>query len=157
MNLRLGIIGLTITALLIHPLSFYAQATNDWSVVAALSAGQSVRVETKSGQKLDGEIVSANANGVSVSANGQTRNFDAVDVKKVYRVGKASRGKGAAIGAAIGAGAGAGVGAGALASTGGSDDTWSVFWPFVAIGTGIGAATGALLSRKKRTLIYEAR
>lgn len=157
MTVRLTIICITMILIISQPFSLMAQQSNDWSVVKGLSVGQEVRVETKNGKKVDGSVSSVSDEKILVAVNGGTQEAAFADVKKVYRVKSGSRGTGVAIGAAVGAGAGLGIGLGANASRGGSDDTASVIWPFVAIGAGVGAIAGAFLRRKNRTLIYEAR
>lgn len=157
MTFRWTLIFITIFSIISQPFALLAQQTNDWAAVRSLSLGQEVRVETKAGRKIDGSISSVSDEKISMAVNGANQEIGFVDVKKVYSVKGESRGTGVAIGAAIGAGAGLAIGAGANASRGGSDDTASVVWPFVAIGAGVGALAGAFLRRKNRTLIYEAR
>ena len=157
MTVRFTLINIAIFALLSQPMSLFGQTTGDWSAIKALSVGQEIRVETKAGKKVDGKLVSVSDARISVSHGGQAEEFSVADVKKVYRIGKVSRGTGIAMGAAIGAGVGAAIGGGALAATGGSDNTGGVIAPFIAVGAGIGALVGGLIPRKKRTLVYEAK
>lgn len=146
-----------IFSIISQPSSLLAQQSDDWAAVKGLSSGQDVRVETKAGRKFDGSVSSVSDDRVSVLVNGGSQEIAFADVKRVYRVKSGSRGTGVAIGTAVGAAAGLGIGVGVNASRGGSDDTASVIWPFVAIGAGVGALAGAFLRRKNRTLIYEAR
>lgn len=156
MTIRLTLIGVIIVAVLSQPFALLAQS-NDWSAVKALGNGQEIRVETKSGNKFDGELGSVSDDKIVVSTKGKTEEVAFTDVKKIHRVGNGSRGTGVAIGAAIGAGVGAAIGGGALAATGGSDDTGGVIAPFIGVGAAVGAVVGALIPRKKRTLVYEAK
>ncbi|HQZ97172.1 MAG TPA: hypothetical protein PK108_14905 [Pyrinomonadaceae bacterium] len=157
MTMRWIVVSITIFAFLTQPFVLLAQASNDWRSVKALAGGTEVRVETKAGKKIDGTIEAVSDSTIGVSSKGKTEEVAFTDVKKVHQVKNGSRGPGIAIGAAAGAGVGAAIGGGVLAATGGSDDTGGVIAPFIAVGAGLGALAGALIPRKKRTLIYEAK
>lgn len=157
MTVRWTIICITMISIISQPLVLLAQQSNDWAAVKALGSGQDVRVETQTGRKIDGSVSSVSDEKILIMVKSGSQEIAFADVKKVYSAKGGSRGTGVAIGAAIGAGAGLAIGAGANASRGGSDDTASVIWPFVAIGAGVGALAGAFLRKKNRTLIYEAR
>jgi len=157
MTIRWTLIGVTIIALLSQPFTLLAQQSNDWAAVKALGKGQEIRVETKAGKKFDGSLESVTDEKIVVVTKGRNEEVAVAEVRKVHRVGKGSRAPGIAIGAAAGAGVGAAIGGGLLAATGGSDDTTGVIAPFIAVGAGLGALAGALIPRKKRTLIYEAK
>lgn len=157
MTIRWTLIGVILIALLSQPLSLLAQQTNDWAAVKALAKGQEIRVETKAGKKFDGKLDSVSDERIQITSKGKIDEVAFVDVKKVHSVKNGARAPEAAIGAALGAGIGTGLGLALLASTGGSDDTGGVIAPFIAVGAGLGALAGALMPRKKRTLIYEAK
>jgi small nuclear ribonucleoprotein (snRNP)-like protein len=159
MNTRCLTVSLFVLTLLTQPMFLFGQSLDksDWSGVKALPSGTNIRVETKAGKKFDGKLESVNDTMISLSSNAKTESFSVVDVKKIYRFGKGSRGKSTAIGAALGAGVGAGIGLAALGATGGSDDINSVLAPFIAIGGGMGAALGAAFPGKKRILLFEAK
>lgn len=157
MTFRLTLVFVTMFALLTNPFVLLGQQTGDWAAVKAIGSGQEIRVETRSGKKIDGDLESVSDDKIVVKVKGTSEEVSSSEVKKVYRVGNGSRGPGVGIGAAIGAGAGAAIGVASIASTGGSDDTASVITPFILIGAGVGALAGAFIRKKKRTLIYEAR
>lgn len=154
MNYQVSLSFLLILGLFSQSLAVFGQ-TGEWSRVRSLTAGTVVRVETRTGDRVEGPVSAVTDDQIAVAASAGTRTIGIADVRKVKLVEKASTGKGIAIGAAVGAGAGAAIAFGALASTGGSDDTNGFVAPIIAAGAGVGALIGGVLRRKKTTTIYE--
>lgn len=135
-----------------------APGPQDWAAIQTLAAGSSLRIETKTGERIEGKLSNFSDTALTVVRKGKTLNLDRDDVQRVYRRGSGARLKSALIGTGVGAGLGVGAAAATLGATGGSDETSAVFGTFTVIGAGIGGALGAALGMgSKPKLIYEAR
>ena len=159
MKMQNSVIVLILVGLLSQPLvSFEQSRTNDdWAALKTLAAGTRVSVETKDGKMLKGDLGVVTETEISISIKGKAETIDISRVKSVHRYGGSTMGKTIAIGAAIGAGAGVGIGLGAVGATGGSDNVGAVIAPIVLAGAGVGALLGALVGKKKKILVYEAK
>ena len=154
-------LAFALSLLLTQPPSLLAQeatSQQSWAGVEALSAGDKLRVETKSGERIEGKYTELSDSTLTLSRKGRTLGLNRTDIRRVYRLGGGSRVKSALIGTGVGAGVGVGVAAAALGATGGSDETGAFIAMVSLLGAGIGAAVGAAAGRgTKRTLIYESR
>lgn len=142
------------------PMLLAQEATNQqgWAAVEALSAGDKLRVETKSGEHMEGKYMELSDSALTLSRKGRTLGLNRTDIRRIYRLGGGSRLKSALIGTGVGAGAGVGVALAALGATGGSDETPAFIAIVSLLGAGIGAVAGAAAGKgAKRTLIYESR
>lgn len=151
---------LWISVLLIQPSTLLAQSelAQDWAAVPALTTGSKLRIETKTGARVEGKLVDFSDSTLTITRKGKTVSFDRVDVQRIYRLGGWSRLKSSLVGTGLGAGIGVGVAAATLGATGGSDETGAIVGMFTALGAGVGAAVGALVERGgRRTLVYESR
>jgi hypothetical protein len=114
-------------------------------------------VVQKDGKKIEGKMIEATDNNLTMSRNGKVVNVARADIREIFHSkGKAAKGKWAAIGAGVGAGAGAGIGA--IQYSPDRDDSEIYVAMGSLIGVGAGAVTGLLFgtSRRNRTLIYSA-
>lgn len=142
------------------PMVLAQEATNrqSWAAVEALSAGDKLRVETKSGEHIEGKFTEISDSVLTLGRKGRTLGLNRTDIRRIYRLGGGSRLRSALIGTGVGAGVGVGVAAAALGATGGSDETGAFIAMISLLGAGIGAAAGAAAGKgTKRTLIYESR
>ena len=133
-----------------------ARALDDWSAVQSLSAGQKIIVRTKDGDRLSGRFDSANDLLINFADGRRKVSLTRESIKLVQLDRGNSRGKGMLFGALVGAGAGLAVGS--LLYFPFEDDMVGASVPVagamgMAIGTGIGAATG---KGKKNETVYEA-
>ena len=139
-------------------LAFSQQSpSNEWSVVQALKAGEKLVVKKMDGKQVKGEMIDASDTTLTIDRDGKPLSIPRADVRQVYvRVGKAEKGKWAAIGAGIGAGGGAGIGAIKYSPNVDDSELW-VAMGFM-IGAGAGAVTGMLFGKgkRKRVLVYTA-
>lgn len=142
------------------PMLLAQEATNQqsWAAVEALSAGDKLRIETESGEHVEGKYVELSDSALMLSRQGRTLGLNRTDIRRIYRLGVGSRLKSALIGTGVGAGAGVGAAVAALGATGGSDESVAFIAVISLLGAGIGAAAGAAAGKgTKRTLIYESR
>jgi hypothetical protein len=139
-------------------LAFSQQPTsNEWSVVQALKAGEKLVVKKTDGKQVKGGMIEASDTTLTIDRDGKPLSIPRADVRQVYvRVGKAEKGKWAAIGAGIGAGVGVGIGG--VRYSPNIDDSELFVAMGVLIGAGIGAVTGVFFGRgkRKRVLVYTA-
>jgi hypothetical protein len=146
----------------------FGQDTSDWNKVI-LQVNNEIAVKTTNNKTVYGKLNSANANEIVInlalkkSLSNQTVTIQKSDVKKVWTT-KLNLRKGlsssttTAIGAGVGAGIGIGIGFGALASSGGSDESYAILALSTAVGAGAGALIGYFASKsghKKLNLIYK--
>jgi hypothetical protein len=149
---------LTLLLLASHaPLAFSQQTatSNDWSTVQALKAGEKLIIKKTDGKEVKGGMIEASDNTLTIDRDGKPLSIPRADVRQVYvRVGKAEKGKWAAIGAGIGAGAGTGIGA--IKYSPNVDDSEVFIVGGLMIGAGVGAVTGMLFGqgKRKRVLVY---
>ncbi len=131
--------------------------SNEWSVVQALRAGEKLVVKKTDGKQVKGEMIEASDATLTIDRDGKPLSIPRADVRQVYvRIGKAEKGKWAAIGAGIGAGAGTGIGA--IKYSPNVDDSELFIAMGLMIGAGAGAVTGLLFGKgkRKRVLVYTA-
>lgn len=136
-------------------LSQQTSPSNDWSVVQALKAGEKLVVKKTDGKQVKGEMIEASDTTLTIDRDGKPLGIPRADVRQVYvRVGKAEKGKWAAIGAGLGAGAGSGIGA--VKYSPNSDDSEIYIYMGFLIGSGVGAVSGMLFgqTKRKRILVY---
>lgn len=141
------------------PLAFAQEAAStDWAVVQQLKTNEQLIVRQKNGKEFKGEMIEASDTSLTIDRDGKPFAIPRNDVRQVYVIsGKAKKGKWALIGSGIGAGAGTGIGA-AKYSPHSDDSEIYIFMGFL-IGTGVGAVSGMLFgqSRRKRTMVFDAR
>jgi hypothetical protein len=154
-------LAFALALLLTQPPTLLAQeatSQQSWAAVEALAAGDKLRVETKSGEQIEGKHTGLSDSALTLSRKGRTMSLNRTDVRRIYRLGGGSRVKSALIGTGVGAGLGVGGAAAALGATGGSDETGAFIAIVSLLGAGIGAAVGAAAGKgTKRTLIYESK
>ncbi len=147
--------------LLTQPPMVLAKASGgqqDWSIVQAVPVGSKLRIETKSGEHIEGNLSDMTGSALTLTHKGKTLNFNQTDIHRIYTLKGGSRAKSTLIGTGIGAAIGGGAAAAALGATGGSDATSAILATGIALGAGIGAAIGAAVGKgNKRTLIYESK
>ena len=156
-----------VAALVFSTLTFVAQGqtndqTNNWSRVAALSAGARLSVKLKTGKTVNGTVNSVSDSALSLNVKSSTREIKREEVATIYEIVK----KGSATKSTlIGTGIGAGVGAAAGGIADASDDSGFEKIDHVAtaalaiVGAGSGALVGYLVGRggSKKVLLYEAK
>ena len=154
-------LAFALTLLLTQPPTLLAQeatSQQSWAAVEALAAGDKLRVETKSGEHIEGKHTELSDSALTLSRKGQTMSLNRTDIRRIYRLGGGSWVKSTLIGTGVGAGVGVGVAAAALGATGGSDETAAFIAIVSLLGAGIGAAVGAAAGKgAKRMLIYESK
>ena len=158
--MKLRIVCLLVAGLLFVaqcPLALAQSSSSQWSAVQAMPADERLIVVQKDGKKIEGRMIEANDNNLTLSRSGKVVNVARGDIREIFHSkGKAAKGKWAAIGAGVGAGAGSGIGA--IKYSPESDDSEIYVAMGCLIGVGAGAVTGLLFgaSRRNRTLIYSA-
>lgn len=149
---------LALLLLATHSSLAFSQQTarlDEWSTVQALRAGEKLLVKKTDGKQVKGEMIEATDTALTIDRDGKPLSISRADVREVYvRVGKAEKGKWAAIGAGIGAGAGTGIGA--IKYSPNVDDSELFIGMGLLIGAGVGAVTGMLFGKgkRKRVLVY---
>ncbi len=117
-------------------------AEGSWADVVALRANEKVQVVKRDKKSLQGEVVRADAEQITLSVSGQPTTVAKADAVRISR--SAGRTRNTLIGAAIGVGASAFVGAflqRRLNNEGGEGD--QALAVSLAVGGGLGAAIGA--------------
>jgi hypothetical protein len=151
-----------LTALMLPPATLAQSNTapsGSWSAVTAVAPGTKLGVKLRDGKKLDGKLISASDNGLSVSVKDKPVEVRREDVLSVHLMSKKSVTKAVLIGMGAGAAAGAVIG---LAGSAGNDSFDSIDHAVTAgltvVGAGAGALAGYLVGRsgRKRVLIYQA-
>lgn len=135
----------------------FAQTGSNWANVQALTMDERVIVEQKDGKTIEGRMIEASENNLSISHKNKVVNIPRANISSIYHaIGKAAKGKWAAIGTGIGAGVGAGIGAIKYDPNVDDSEIW-IGMGFV-IGAAVGAVSGLLFgaSRRKRTPVYQA-
>ncbi|MDQ5844572.1 MAG: hypothetical protein M3539_04680 [Acidobacteriota bacterium] len=126
-----------------------------WSAVQAVPADDRLIVKQKDGKTIEGKMIEASETNLTLSRDNKVVNISRDNIAQIeHSIGKAKKGKWAAIGAGIGAGGGAAIGAGVASNY---LDDGEIFIPLsTVLGAGIGAGVGAIFgaSRRKRELIY---
>ena len=152
--------SLLVTAVLLVaslPTAFAQTSNRGWATVQSMPADERVIVKQKDGKTIEGKMIEANDNNLSISRNGKVVNIARDSIQQIQHVkGKAAKGKWALIGTGVGAAAGAGIGATRVSKDHDDSEVWV---PVGAIfGAGFGALGGLIFgaSRRDRTLIYVA-
>ena len=117
-------------------------AEGSWADVVALRPNEKIQVVKRDKKSLQGEVVRADAEHVTLTVGGQATSVAKADVVRISR--SAGRTRNALLGAAIGVGASAVVGAflqKRLYNEGGNGD--QALAASLAVGGGLGAAIGA--------------
>ncbi len=125
-----------------------------WPAVQAVPADDRLIVKQKDGKTIEGKMIEASETNLTVSRDKKVVNISRDNIARIeHSIGKANKGKWAAIGAAVGAGGGAAIGQSKV------EPNAELWLPVGLIfGTGIGAGVGALFgaTRRKREVIYTA-
>src|SRR4051812_19126396 len=116
-----------------------------WTAVTALVAGTRVRIEQHSNVAVEGRVVSADDQRISVTAGSRAIDVTRPAIRRIVSRTGTSVGRGALIGLLIGAGGGAIQGA----TTTESDKGWFIAY-FAAGWAAIGAGIGALIAAGNR-------
>lgn len=159
MKTRIFSLGLAIVMLASIPASSVrAQGSlHDWSTVQAIAIDERLIVKQKDGDTVEGRMIEATANNLSLSRGGKVMNVARDTISQIFRVkGKAAKTKWAAIGMGVGAVAGGGIGFAKAHSI--ADDGGIYVLAGLIIGAGGGAGAGAAFgaTRRSRELIYTA-
>ena len=159
-----ALLSLLLIASLSKPGVITAQQVNNttadrWSVVQALSPGDSIEIKLNNGATIKGRFSSASDAKLTYTKSGNQQELFRADVFEVYRLVSKSKAKSMLMGFGIGAGAGTGVGAIVGASTA-PHESGEAHVPAALgglVGAGIGTLVGFFMGRgKKRVLIYKA-
>ena len=151
-----------LTSLLFSPVTLMAQTTNsDWSRLTSVTTGSKLSVKLRNGNKFDGTLSSVSDTSLVLMVKNTSKELMRDDIRTVHLVGGKSAKKGALIGLGVGAGAGALVG-GIFDASDNHEDLGDVAAGVttgigVVVGAGLGTLGGALIGRKKRVLLYEAK
>jgi hypothetical protein len=139
------------------PAAFAQTSNSSWSTVQSVPVDERLIVKQKDGKTIEGKMIEANENNLSLSRSGKVVNIARDSIQQIqHSKGKAAKGKWALIGTGIGAAAGAGIGATRVSPDHDDSEVWI---PVGAIyGAGFGALGGLLFgaSRRNRTIIYVA-
>ena len=151
-----------LTSLLLSPVTLAAQTTNsDWSRLTSVTTGSKLSVKLRNGNKVEGTLSSVSDTALMLMVKNTSTELKRDDIRTVHLVGGKSAKKGALIGLGVGAGTGALVG-GILDASDNHEDLGDVAAGVttaigVVVGAGLGTLGGALIGRKKRVLLYEAK
>lgn len=149
-----------IASFLLSSTSLTAQSssTSDWSRINSVDAGSKLAVRMKTGEAVDGKLISASDTSLSLTVKNKTVNLNREDVFSIHRVSKKSATKSTLIGLGVGAGGGAAIGLAGRDSDGIVNFNRELTAGMTVLGAGVGAVTGWLIGRsgKKRVLIYQA-
>ena len=157
-------IVILLTSFLLAPVTLVGQvATNDWSRVTSVPAGNKLSVKLKTGKKIDGTFSSATDTSLTLLVKNTSTEIKRDDVSRIQQVSGTSATKSTLIG--LGAGAGAGALLGAVGEATDDDNSFAdlngaaVAAGLTVLGAAAGAITGFVIgkTRKKRVLLYEAK
>ncbi len=131
------------------------QDLNDWNKVKT-KIGSPVAVIAKTGNRLDGMLISATDDSVKIEDQGRISEIVKIDVAEVRIKKKAGSHKAAWIGGLAAAGFGVGAAIGKAANPY-DDSGWGSFGPLIggAIGAAGGALTGAVVSAGRGKYLKE--
>lgn len=163
MNMKSTLIKLLCLALVLNsafPLVTNAQTQKkvpsaDWSVAQAIPLGTVLKVESKSGKSVEGQLESVSATGLRLTGTPDPVALERNDIRRIYQVIRRSRGRSAMQGTLIGAAAGAGFGLMIVLPQSREKEGAIVPVGMAMIGAGIGAAMGGIFGGKRRILIYD--
>jgi hypothetical protein len=137
------------------------QTADYWSDVQAVSIGEKLALELKTGKKLQGNMAGVSDIKLSITKNGKVTDIERVNIQRIYRVVPKSIAKSVGKSTLIGAAVGFGGGAGAGLALGAYEDisTAEVMGILGLLGAGIGAGIGAMTglftgARKEKIQIY---
>ncbi|MEK6279770.1 MAG: hypothetical protein AABN95_05400 [Acidobacteriota bacterium] len=128
-----------------------------WPAVQAVAVDDRLIVKQKDGKTIEGKMIEASETNLTISRDKKVINISRDNIAQIeHSIGKASKGKWAAIGAGVGAGTGAGIGAYQYSQC--SSDCGIYIIAGMALGAGIGALGGLAIgaSRRQREVIYYA-
>lgn len=130
----------------------------DWQGLRDLKSGKKILVEFKSGNTLDGKLVSIAGSTLTLSGGGNVYSLEQRDIQRVYRLkGRWSRAKAARIGAVILGGVGLLIGTDKDVRSS-SPEPGAAAYAGLFGGALAGAGLGAMLGGKRKSkLLYEAK
>ncbi|HEY9435775.1 MAG TPA: hypothetical protein VI260_30315 [Blastocatellia bacterium] len=153
------VVAFALMAMIARPQIMFAQAPptpirGSWDAVKTVPSGDKVAVRLRSGQTLNGWIISASDTVLTLELRKNSIDVNRGDVLRVYKVVKRSRIKGVLLGLLIGTSVGALLGN--LVEPEHTDDPGLATVGLGLLGGLIGTGVGAAISfRTKRLLIYE--
>ena len=153
------VVAFALIAMIARPQIMLAQAPptpirGSWDAVKTIPSGDKVAVRLRSGQTLNGWMISASDTVLTLERKKNTTDVNRGGVLRVYRVVEKSDSKGVLLGLLIGTGVG--VLLGALAEGDNNEDPGMGAAVVGLFGALIGSGMGASISgRTQRLLIYE--
>ena len=134
-----------------------SQQPDGWHVVQAIPVGEPLLVELKDGKQNKGKLSAVSETELTLLKGAKSTTLGRENIRRVFRLVGKTRGQSTMKGAGIGAATGTGIGL-VIYLPARDDIVGWVVPAFGAIGTGIGAAIGAIGgSGQKKVLVYEAK
>ena len=128
-------------------------ATEDWSAVQALAAGEKIQVNLSTGERLTAKLDHVTSDSVFLRIDEKVREVARKDVGRLYLIKRGNWAKPTMIGMSMGAAAGGGIGAGIMEKEEGYAGAVA---GTVALFAAIGAGIGYILRSHRSILVYEA-
>jgi len=128
----------------------------DWNNLRQLRVGARIAVKTKDNIRHSGEFLAYSEEAISLRKGKREVGYRRQEVVRVLLLGAPKRSKGAKIGFLVGCAVAAGIAAAKIVAVKEDPSSAIILVPIGALGGGIGAAIGAAVTPRSKSVVYRA-
>jgi len=132
------------------------QTETDWNNLRQLRVGERIAVKTRDNIRHSGEFVAYSDEAISLRKGKREVGYRRQEVVRVLLLGAPKRSKGAKIGFLVGCAVAAGIAAAKIVAVKEDPSSAIILVPIGALGGGIGAAIGAAVTPRSKSVVYRA-